>query len=100
MNPQNGLPGLQHVDHVSLTVTDMDAASAFYCNTFGGTELYRLGPFDAREFPRQPDGRTTARPTFHATAIRVSAISPSRSVTWMRPLNSCDNAGCLSWKDR
>ncbi|CAM3748707.1 glyoxylase I family protein [Kerstersia gyiorum] len=57
MNPQNSLPGLQHVDHVSLTVTDMDAASAFYCSTFGGIELYRLGPFDAREFPRQPDGR-------------------------------------------
>lgn len=51
------LPGLQHVDHVSLAVADMDAASRFYCDSFGGTELYRLGPFDAREFPRQPDGR-------------------------------------------
>lgn len=57
MNPPNTLPGLQHIDHISLAVADLTAASRFYCETFGGTELYRLGPFDAREFPRQPDGR-------------------------------------------
>jgi glyoxylase I family protein len=51
------LPGLLHVDHVALTVPDLDAAVAFYRDVLGATELYRLGPFDARESPRLPDGR-------------------------------------------
>jgi glyoxylase I family protein len=52
-----GVPGLSHVDHVGLTVPDLDAGVAFYTDVFGGTELYRLGPFDAAEMPRMPDGR-------------------------------------------
>ncbi len=52
-----GLPGLSHVDHVGLTVPDLDAASKFYCDVIGGYELYRLGPFDAAEMPRMADGR-------------------------------------------
>jgi catechol 2,3-dioxygenase-like lactoylglutathione lyase family enzyme len=53
----NGLPGLSHVDHVGLTVPDLDAGVAFYTDVFGGTELYRIGPFDAAEMPRMEDGR-------------------------------------------
>jgi len=53
---QTSLPGLMHVDHVALTVPDLDAAVRFYCDVMGATELYRLGPFDAREFPRMPNG--------------------------------------------
>ena len=52
-----GLPGLSHVDHVGLTVPDLDAAVAFYTDVFGGTELYRLGPFAAAEMPAMDDGR-------------------------------------------
>ena len=52
-----GLPGLSHVDHVGLTVPDLDAASRFYCEVIGGDEVYRLGPFDAAEIPRMADGR-------------------------------------------
>jgi catechol 2,3-dioxygenase-like lactoylglutathione lyase family enzyme len=52
-----GLPGLSHVDHVGLTVPDLDAAVRFYADVVGGHELYRLGPFDAAELPRMPDGR-------------------------------------------
>jgi len=44
---KRGLPGLSHVDHVGLTVPNLDAGVKFYCNVFGGHELYRLGPFDA-----------------------------------------------------
>jgi catechol 2,3-dioxygenase-like lactoylglutathione lyase family enzyme len=53
----NGLPGLSHVDHVGLTVPDLDAAVKFYGDVFGADELYRLGPFDAAELPRMDDGR-------------------------------------------
>jgi catechol 2,3-dioxygenase-like lactoylglutathione lyase family enzyme len=52
-----GIPGSISVDHVGLTVPDLDAAVVFYCEVIGGSELYRLGPFDAREIPRMPDGR-------------------------------------------
>jgi catechol 2,3-dioxygenase-like lactoylglutathione lyase family enzyme len=52
-----GVPGLSHVDHVALTVPNLDAAVRFYCDVFGGHELYRLGPFDSAEIPRMDDGR-------------------------------------------
>ncbi len=55
-----GLPGLSHVDHVGLTVPDLDAAVRFYCDVIGGHELYRLGPFDAADMPRMADGRDWA----------------------------------------
>lgn len=54
------LPGLSHVDHVGLTVPDLEQAVRFYCDVIGGKELYRLGPFDAAEMPRMPDGRDWA----------------------------------------
>ncbi|MGA2818726.1 MAG: VOC family protein, partial [Xanthobacteraceae bacterium] len=52
-----GLPGLSHVDHVGLTVPNLDAAVRFYCDVIGCHELYRMGPFDAAELPRMTDGR-------------------------------------------
>jgi glyoxylase I family protein len=51
------LPGFSHVDHVALTVPDLDQGVKFYCEVIGAKELYRLGPFDAAEMPRMPDGR-------------------------------------------
>jgi catechol 2,3-dioxygenase-like lactoylglutathione lyase family enzyme len=53
----SGLPGLAGLDHAGLTVPDLDAAVAFYCDVLGATELYGLGPFDARELPATEDGR-------------------------------------------
>jgi catechol 2,3-dioxygenase-like lactoylglutathione lyase family enzyme len=53
----NSLPGFSKVDHVGLTVPDVEAAVRFYCGVFGATELYRMGPFDAEELPPLPDGR-------------------------------------------
>lgn len=51
------LPGFSHVDHVALTVPDLEQGVKFYCEVIGGKELYRLGPFDAEQMPRMPDGR-------------------------------------------
>jgi glyoxylase I family protein len=51
------LPSFSHVDHVGITVPDLDEAAAFYCDVFGCIERFRMGPFDARELPRMPDGR-------------------------------------------
>ena len=72
-----GLPGLSHVDHVGLTVPNLDAAVKFYCDVIGGDELYRLGPFDAMEMPRMTDGRdwTTAHINVPDARLSIAMIS-------------------------
>ena len=67
-----GLPGLSHVDHVGLTVPDLDAAVGFYCDVFGGHELYRLGPFDATEMPHMSDGRDWAEAHINVAGARLT----------------------------
>ena len=52
-----GIPGLQTLDHVALTVPDLEGAVRFYCDVLGAEELYSMGPFDATELPPTPDGR-------------------------------------------
>lgn len=48
------------IDHVGLTVPDLDAAVDFYRRAVYARELFRLGPFDAREMPASGDGDWTA----------------------------------------
>lgn len=40
-----GLPGLQRLDHVGVTVPDIEAAQAFLVDVLGLEYLYRLGPY-------------------------------------------------------
>ncbi|MDT8319714.1 MAG: VOC family protein [Xanthomonadales bacterium] len=47
----------KRVDHISLTVPDLEAAIEFYTSVFGAELDYRMGPFDAAEIPRMEDGR-------------------------------------------
>ncbi|MEO0997633.1 MAG: VOC family protein [Pseudomonadota bacterium] len=47
----------KRVDHVSLTVADIEAVVDFYTRVFGATVAYRMGPFDAAEMPKMEDGR-------------------------------------------
>ena len=68
---KKGLPGLSAVDHVALTVPDLDAAVRFYCDIVGGIELYRLGPFDAKEILRMPDGRDWTEAHVNVPGARV-----------------------------
>jgi catechol 2,3-dioxygenase-like lactoylglutathione lyase family enzyme len=72
-----GLPGLSHVDHVGMTVPDLDAAARFYCNVIGGYELYRLGPFDAAAMPQTADGRdwTAAHINVAGARLTIAMIS-------------------------
>ncbi len=67
-------PGLTRVDHIGLTVPDLDAAVAFYTETFGATELYRLGPFDAKDLPRMPDGRDWSAAHVNVSGARLSLV--------------------------
>lgn len=50
-------PRFLSVDHISWTVADLEAAVAFYVDVIGATELYRLGPMDAADMPRDGHGR-------------------------------------------
>ncbi|CAN5513708.1 hypothetical protein BH11PSE9_BH11PSE9_07310 [soil metagenome] len=49
--------GIRRIDHVSWTVAELDPVIAFYERVFGATILYRIGPIDAADIPRGPDGR-------------------------------------------
>ena len=71
MTTRRAIPGLIAADHVALTVPDLDAAVGFYCDVIGGIELYRLGPFDAREIPRMPDGRDWTEAHIGVAGARV-----------------------------
>ncbi len=68
---QSTLPGFTHVDHVGLTVPDLDKAVEFYKDVFGATELYRLGPFDAAQIPRMPDGRDWTEAHVNVAGARI-----------------------------
>lgn len=57
MNAVAARPRFLAVDHVSWTVPDLDAAIAFYTEAFGATVLYRIGPIDAADLPRDANGR-------------------------------------------
>ena len=53
----DSIPTFRKVDHVSLTVRDIDEAIEFYTRVMGATLRYRMGPFDAEEISRMEDGR-------------------------------------------
>lgn len=50
-------PGFQGLDHVGLTVPDLDRAIDFYARAFGAEVVYRMGPLDTAEMPAADDGR-------------------------------------------
>lgn len=70
------LPGYLGLDHISLTVPSIEQAIAFYRDALGATELYRIGPFDAREMPVGDDGRdwTEAHVDVSDAALSLAAI--------------------------
>ncbi len=67
-----GIPGLQHVDHTAITVPNLDDAVAFYSQVIGGTELYRLGPFDNAEIPPMDDGRGWTEAHLNVVGARLT----------------------------
>jgi len=43
------MPGMRGLDHLGLTVPDVDAAVDFFCDVLGCEELYTLGTFKVEE---------------------------------------------------
>ncbi|GGD72436.1 VOC family protein [Croceicoccus mobilis] len=50
-------PQFLAADHVSWTVDDADAVAKFYCDVFGASEMFRMGPMDAAAMPVDEEGR-------------------------------------------
>jgi catechol 2,3-dioxygenase-like lactoylglutathione lyase family enzyme len=46
-----GIPTIRGVEHLSLTVADLDEASAFFEGFFGCQPLYTMGPFEDKKSP-------------------------------------------------
>lgn len=104
---KRGLPGLSHVDHVAITVPDLDEAVKFYCAVIGGTELYRIGPFDAASMPQMADGRdwTAAHVNVPGAALTIAMlqIGPNLMIELFQydkpvdrktvPPRNCDSGG-------
>jgi catechol 2,3-dioxygenase-like lactoylglutathione lyase family enzyme len=57
MNSAPLRPKFLGVDHVSWTVPDLEAALRFYVDVIGAEELFRVGPVDAADLPRDATGR-------------------------------------------
>jgi len=70
-----GVPTWSRVDHVGLTVSDLNAAVAFYTEIIGGVELYRIGPLDAAELPKTPDGRDWTEAHMNVAGARLSVAT-------------------------
>ncbi len=47
--PSSGLPGLAGVEHIGLTVPDMDEATAFFVDVLGAEVLFEVGPFSSED---------------------------------------------------
>lgn len=82
------LPGFSRVDHVGLTVADLDKAVAFYTEILGATEVCRMGPFDSAELPRMPDGRdwSEAHVNVRGARLRIAMLqlAPNLRLELMR----------------
>ena len=43
------IPGLRGIEHVGITVPDIDAAVRFFVDILGREECFRAGPFSAAD---------------------------------------------------
>ena len=71
---RKSLPGVMHVDHVALTVPNLDAAVHFYGEVLGAIELYRMGPFDAEALPAMPDGTDWTAAHLNIAGARLNFV--------------------------
>lgn len=82
--------GLSHVDHVGMTVPDLEEAVTFYVTVFGAIELWRLGPFDARELPAMEDGRDWSEAHVGVKDARLDIVMLSIGPNLLLELFQCD----------
>ncbi|MGH9555821.1 MAG: VOC family protein [Terriglobales bacterium] len=77
------IPGLTRVDHVALTVPDLDAAVRFYSEVIGGSELYRLAPFDAADLSPMPGDPIYITEAFYDMRMARELIAKLTGRSWI-----------------
>ena len=40
------IPGLTGIEHIGLTVPDIEDATRFFCDVVGASKVYDIGPFE------------------------------------------------------
>ena len=75
---------------MALTVPELDAAGTFYTEVSGGTELYRIGPFDAAELPMADDGRDWTEAHVNVKGARLNIAMLSIGLNLMLELSQYD----------
>ena len=68
-----GIVSARHVDHVGITVPDLDAAIQFFENALGADLLWKLGPFD----------ETPTGVPIHSVHLAMLRLGPSINVELM-----------------
>ena len=68
-----GIVSARHVDHVGITVPDLDAAIQFFENALGADLLWKLGPFD----------ETPTGAEIHSIYLAMLRLGPSINVELM-----------------
>ena len=70
-----GLPTLRGVEHVSMTVPDLDEATRFFADMFGCRTLYTMGPFSgSQQRPRTSFMRVYANADVRAVVHNVRVM--------------------------
>src|SRR5215472_7643176 len=49
----SAVPGLAYVDHIGISVPDLNTAVSFFCSVLGATELYRSTRSGQGDFMRE-----------------------------------------------
>lgn len=49
MTQSSAIPGLTGIEHIGLTVPDIDAATRFFYDVIGAETLYDIGPFESAD---------------------------------------------------
>ncbi len=85
--------GLRAVDHVGLTVPDLDQAVRFLVDVVGATELFRHGPYEpgpntASHFGREPIDYQSA--TYAGDAATALAFLDEEHARWVAGVEAMD----------
>ena len=80
----NAVPGFAYVDHIGISVPDLNAAVSFFCSVLGATELYRStrsgqGDFMRETFDVDPEA------SFELSMLRVPPNLNLELFQWSAP---------------
>lgn len=88
---ESALVGMRGVDHVGLSVPDLDQAIDFFVSTLGAKEFFRHGPYgpsgeqSTRQFERHPDSIVEGIAMLRLGPMNIELLqysSPDQRTSW------------------